>query len=191
MPSACRFDSCPRHQGVVDIYGDSSSFIMGKVADINCLQCGEVFEAQLTEVRRGYAKFCGRSCAGIYNGKEKRRRLQIERTCEVCNNKFIVLPHQLKNRPCRTCSKSCAAVLKGGENPPNYQHGGYTAGGYRELALSNREPKCERCGWDLDIRGIVVHHIDRDRKNNSLDNLEVLCCSCHRVEHWEDTYGSN
>ena len=40
--------------------------------------------------------------------------------------------------------------------------------------------KCERCSNSEDL---LVHHIDRDRSNNEIDNLEVLCTSCHAVEH--------
>ena len=29
----------------------------------------------------------------------------------------------------------------------------------------------------------VIHHKDRNRTNNSKDNLEVLCKSCHKKEH--------
>jgi 5-methylcytosine-specific restriction endonuclease McrA len=29
----------------------------------------------------------------------------------------------------------------------------------------------------------VVHHRNRDRSDNQLENLEVLCRSCHQREH--------
>ena len=32
--------------------------------------------------------------------------------------------------------------------------------------------------------GLHVHHIDRDRENNDLSNLEILCANCHAIEHW-------
>lgn len=42
---------------------------------------------------------------------------------------------------------------------------------------------CERCG----VRDVLLHshHKDRDQKNNSLDNGECLCHSCHSKEHSE------
>jgi 5-methylcytosine-specific restriction endonuclease McrA len=49
-----------------------------------------------------------------------------------------------------------------------------------------RMAKCERCGYD-DKPGILqVHHKDRDRENNALSNLEVLCPNCHAEEHLEE-----
>lgn len=43
--------------------------------------------------------------------------------------------------------------------------------------------KCERCGYDKYIKILGVHHIDRNRNNNSIQNLEVLCPNCHSEEH--------
>jgi 5-methylcytosine-specific restriction endonuclease McrA len=42
---------------------------------------------------------------------------------------------------------------------------------------------CERCGYDEEPRILGVHHKDRNRKNNELANLEVLCPMCHSLEH--------
>jgi len=39
---------------------------------------------------------------------------------------------------------------------------------------------CERC---LQDHSLLVHHKDRNRQNNNENNLEVLCTSCHAVEH--------
>lgn len=67
---------------------------------------------------------------------------------------------------------------------PKHYGTGTGAGWYREFAISNKGSVCERCGWDKHIAGIVVHHKDRDRENQSLDNLEVICACCHAIEHW-------
>lgn len=51
------------------------------------------------------------------------------------------------------------------------------------------EYKCERCGKDLTLditnksKTWGVHHKDRNRKNNNPDNWELLCKSCHQIEH--------
>ena len=42
---------------------------------------------------------------------------------------------------------------------------------------------CQRC--KADSVSLEVHHIDRDRSNNSLENLMKLCEPCHRLEHIE------
>ena len=42
-----------------------------------------------------------------------------------------------------------------------------------------RDGVCVECGDS----GHSVHHIDRDRTNNELDNLSYLCWLCHRGKH--------
>lgn len=48
--------------------------------------------------------------------------------------------------------------------------------------ISIRGRKCENCGieeWLGKPINLEVHHIDGDRSNNSLDNLQLLCPNCH------------
>jgi hypothetical protein len=54
---------------------------------------------------------------------------------------------------------------------------------YRERALAEYGEQCQACD---DTRQVVVHHIDEDRANNSLDNLIPLCRSCHTTVHVSD-----
>ena len=52
---------------------------------------------------------------------------------------------------------------------------------YRELAFKIRGHYCENCNKltkDLDL-----HHIDKDRTNNTRINLFLLCRPCHIDEH--------
>lgn len=52
---------------------------------------------------------------------------------------------------------------------------------------------CQRCGWEDKTEELPRHHIDRDRENNTIGNLEVLCKTCHAIEHMKersrDLYG--
>jgi hypothetical protein len=54
---------------------------------------------------------------------------------------------------------------------------------YRVTALSVKQKKCEKCGYDKYPEILVVHHKDRDRKNGAKENLELLCPNCHEEEH--------
>lgn len=54
---------------------------------------------------------------------------------------------------------------------------------YRKLAFENFSHKCNRCGKDGDLHTLDVHHKDRNRDNNELSNLEILCKPCHHNEH--------
>lgn len=54
---------------------------------------------------------------------------------------------------------------------------------YREKALSVLGTVCNKCGYCDNKLALDVHHKDRNRENNSIDNLEVLCANCHAIEH--------
>jgi 5-methylcytosine-specific restriction endonuclease McrA len=51
---------------------------------------------------------------------------------------------------------------------------------YRKIAFDHLPHKCSVCGFDKDVRLLEVHHIDEDRQNNYLNNLIILCPTCHR-----------
>jgi 5-methylcytosine-specific restriction endonuclease McrA len=49
---------------------------------------------------------------------------------------------------------------------------------------------CQHCGFDFKGGGQSikkhVHHIDKDPKNNNINNLVVLCAGCHQLAHHND-----
>src|SRR5215475_603665 len=54
----------------------------------------------------------------------------------------------------------------------------------RILVEANRDLfLCERCGKRGSSQEWPRHHKDRNRTNNTLENLEVLCHACHNREH--------
>lgn len=59
---------------------------------------------------------------------------------------------------------------------------------YKELGRKLKESlqKCQRCEKDLTLATKwqwVCHHKDHDRTNSDVSNLEILCKSCHQIEH--------
>lgn len=53
-----------------------------------------------------------------------------------------------------------------------------------------RTHQCEKCKnkfWlDFPI-SLEIHHIDGDRTNNNVDNLQLLCCNCHsQTDFWRN-----
>ncbi len=47
-------------------------------------------------------------------------------------------------------------------------------------AIIERDIVCQECG---DKEWLGVHHIDKNRLNNGLDNLTLLCWTCHTKKH--------
>lgn len=61
----------------------------------------------------------------------------------------------------------------------------YATGGMREAVLRRDERKCVKCGmteqehlayWN---RPITIDHRNKNRRTNTLDNLQTLCLMCH------------
>lgn len=55
--------------------------------------------------------------------------------------------------------------------------------GLKLRLLKERGKKCERCNYDK-YEILQVHHKDRNRKNNDLKNLQLICPNCHYEEHF-------
>jgi 5-methylcytosine-specific restriction endonuclease McrA len=53
---------------------------------------------------------------------------------------------------------------------------------YRKLAFEryNLEKICSVCG---SIENIIVHHIDENRRNNAIENFQIMCNPCHTSHH--------
>lgn len=64
------------------------------------------------------------------------------------------------------------------------RHYRWIGGGRRHArhvkAITGVPKVCEQCGSS---RFVVVHHLDSDKNNNELGNLQYLCSSCHKYEH--------
>jgi 5-methylcytosine-specific restriction endonuclease McrA len=70
-----------------------------------------------------------------------------------------------------------AAKIKKAPRSNNY---GAVTKWYRRF---DRMKACQRCGYDDEVGILVLHHKDRNRENNHLSNLEILCPNCHALEH--------
>lgn len=156
---------------------------------INCLNCGQEAYIENKEIRRGNGKFCSRKCSGEHHSKNIVAP-EPNVKCAFCHEAFYLCDSK------RAASKSgfyfcCrehkdAAQRIGGIReimPPHY---GETLQNYRTIIfkIAGKPRICERCGYDKHDAAIVVHHKDRNRDNNDISNLEVLCANCHAIEHW-------
>ncbi|QCJ45897.1 HNH endonuclease [Haloprofundus sp. MHR1] len=57
----------------------------------------------------------------------------------------------------------------------------------RRRTVERDEYTCVECGCLSQKQGgtviLHVHHIDEDKQNNYLENLQTLCKGCHRQKH--------
>src|SRR6478735_704407 len=123
---------------------------------------------------------CSRSCSDIV------RQRTIKKTCAHCGNEFFRRSAHLQNsksgmffcnRKCKEDSQSYGGKLD--QIIPNRRGGKYT---YRKRALGNLGKECAKCGYGKDQRMLDVDHIDSDRDNAHISNLQVLCVWCHALK---------
>ena len=111
------------------------------------------------------------ACYGISCRKEK--------PCIICGKPILSGANK------KTCSRSCAnkhrAGIKYKLNRPRDKVKSYQALKIRLLKVKGGN--CERCGYNK-YEILQVHHKDRNRFNNELDNLELICPNCHFEEHY-------
>ena len=67
-----------------------------------------------------------------------------------------------------------------GENNPAYKNG---IAYYRRVAFDFYGKRCGVCGAIFDKNKLEVHHKDKNRKNNKIHNLLVICRRCHMSIH--------
>jgi DNA-directed RNA polymerase subunit RPC12/RpoP len=70
------------------------------------------------------------------------------------------------------CNRSCMAL--GYVNPARLK------GAWYQEARKLRGKSCENCGG---ARLLAAHHVDGNWKNNSPENIQTLCVSCHAIHH--------
>jgi len=60
-------------------------------------------------------------------------------------------------------------------------------GGLREKVLERDGYQCVSCTKDISGKNMAcVHHLNHDKKDNRMENLQSLCKSCHPAHHWKD-----
>jgi hypothetical protein len=137
-----------------------------------CMVCSKPIYRRPKEIERNKGCiFCSMVCYGISCRKEI--------PCNICGK--LILSSLNK----KTCSRSCANKQRAGIqykiNSPRDKVKSQRALKIRLLEIRDR--KCERCNYSK-YEILQVHHKDRNRKNNSFDNLEIICPNCHYEEHY-------
>src|SRR3989344_1904405 len=150
------------------------------VAIVTCKTCGTSFSAKENWIKRGWGKYCSRSCSA----KAQLRGKFVK--CFLCNKQIWRRPKDLEKSKSGTffCSKRCQTIWRNaffaGDKHGNWKGG---SSSYRDaLKRSGKPTRCKLCSL-ADKRVLAVHHADGNRGNNSVDNLMWLCHNCHFLVH--------
>lgn len=137
----------------------------------SCITCSKPIYKRPWEISKNNGRvFCSMLCYGKSNRKEK--------PCLVCKTPILATLNK------KTCSRACANIHRTGIK--------YLLNRPRDKVIDQRRLKlrllklrgqaCEICGYDR-IEILHVHHKDRNRQNNEMDNLKLICPNCHYEEH--------
>lgn len=106
--------------------------------------------------------------------------------CEVCNKETYKQLKAINGSKygkffCnQKCSNKWLGKMSRESSHPNWQGGRFS---YKKIL--QRSPiykKCVLCAKD-DPQILAVHHIDKNKGNNKVNNLSWLCYNCHFLVH--------
>lgn len=140
------------------------------MVEVKCLNCDKTFSTHNCQIRRGGGKFCSLSCTRTYKNLHDNPAKRKEVRDKISKNHADVSG---KNNP-------MYGIKFSGIKSPSYKDGRSNFKGRtsRRICLATQEMVCELCG-ENDIKKLQVHHKDKNRNNNKLENLSVLCEFCH------------
>jgi len=148
---------------------------------VKCKICGQSFYAKPNWLDKGWGKYCSAQC------KHEAQKTGKFVKCEVCGKK--IWRKQSKYEHSKSgkffCNKAHQAVWRNsifiGEKHANWK-GGENIRHKEYLIRCGEKLKCKICKC-TDSRVLLVHHIDRNRRNNKQANLIFLCFNCHHLVH--------
>lgn len=143
-----------------------------------CEVCGKEFKTVPSSSKQ---HCCSRKCFAIRKSNLKKRYV-----CLICGKDiYDQKKHSVGRKYCSTdCKIAALAELKRKRFDGQRIFGMWR--NYRNLKayLFDKYGRCEVCGWDKDTNILVIHHKNRDRKDNREENVLLLCPNCHATEHY-------
>lgn len=142
-----------------------------------CKHCGKMIPYEQRE-----NNFCNSSCAASFNNCKK----SILSYCLNCGKEI--------KKGSRFCNNTCYAEYEQNQYIERWKKGEETgiigedgiATAVRKYIFKKNNNSCELCGWNkinphTGLVPLQIHHINGDCKNNSEENLQLLCPNCHAL----------
>jgi hypothetical protein len=151
-----------------------------------CKHCNNNFQFNTISEKANHGRWCKKNPnRNIGNhlfarGSENKFGKKIDHNvvCAACDCKFVVTEREklFPSKEKYFCSRKCANSVGGTAKAEKYGN----HGNYRKTAFNLHGNACLICGFD---KVIEVHHIDKNRKNNTKENLVPLCPNHHMMIH--------
>lgn len=151
----------------------------------HCDHCGKKGYRRHDYISKVGRVYCSSKCKSA----DQKKGVVVQ--CATCGADTVKTPADMRRSPTLYCSRSCASSSNNrkhrrGKKHPNYVNGNSS---YRKRALEHYEHVCsnEDCiitkqVGDIPVEMLDVDHIDEDRTNNHIDNLQLLCVWCHSLK---------
>jgi len=157
--------------------------------ETKCDTCGKKFLRKRSHI----AYFKHHYCSDICYRKSLLKGSVVK--CSTCGRETYKQLRDLSRSKSKKwfCGKKCTMEWQNttfiGSRHPNWRGGGNSESYRNVLKRSNVRQRCILCHFD-DMRILVAHHIDWNRKNNKLRNLTWICPNCHFLVHHYQSYQS-
>ena len=147
--------------------------------NVLCDWCGIEFSISPYKLKTQSNKFCSRECYWAYKGRNK-----VKTQCFNCGKKLLLSPSLVRQR--NFCSHRCVTITRNREDNPMNSLEARSKSTLTRLNGGDGKtyPKLKGrhvhrtvaemlLGRKL-LSGEIVHHIDNDKRNFSINNLKVF-----------------
>lgn len=144
-----------------------------------CNSCGKKFKRKKSQIKLAVKHYCSISCS------EQGRRKGRDVLCSTCGIEVYRPLKQINGSKSGKyfCTKKCLLrwIHKKHDGHPNWKGGKHV---YRNILIKSDPNKifCLLCK-ESNLLMLVVHHLDKNRLNNNINNLVWLCHNCHFLIH--------
>lgn len=164
-----------------------------QMVEASCIDCKETGKQHAA---RGLCRNCymRQYMRSKRNSKTKNPKIKSGKFCRGCGDTDTEKIYSKKL--CRSCYASWKRQQKiwreRYESENNMIGTSVTTGRKIVKVVYGSDPFCNRCGQRphhygqsnrYTVNPMHIHHINEDRTDNTVKNLEVLCGSCHKKHH--------
>ncbi len=146
-----------------------------------CEVCGTLFKTTPSSLQQ-YC--CSNKCRDI-----RRRKIRIKSHCKICGKEIEYICSRNKVYCSTYCKIEGLAIRKRKEYENKGLYNQFRNGKALKKYLIEKYHKCFFCGWDINTEILEMHHKDRNRRNNLLENVLLVCPNCHTLEHYNNKDG--